>query len=239
MTIASTDRAATRIPRAPLFGVARYETPGGPVDFEIGWDELERDTEWATGFLAEYGIAHDRYVIVVSATPLAPWARPFEIAIRNLGAVICPTDAYSFDARRVVMFAQGRPPKTMILGLEEQVTAGLEQFDGGIAGTIGHIPYVLARPAVHDTLRAAGIEPYGFMPLGPALAVECQARGGMHVNAGEWAVEAVEGELHLTTVAPRAHRVERERTGVRGTVVTEPCTCGRTDPRIVLEAAGS
>ncbi len=235
MTIASTDRAARQIPRAPLWGVARYDIGDEAVFFEVSWDDIERDTAWATGLLAEYGIGDDRYVIVVSSTPLAPWNRPFELAIRALGAVVCPTDAYPFDARRTAMFARGAPRPTVLLGLEEQVTAGLEQLGGGVAGAIGRVPFVLARPSTHATLRAAGIEPYGMMPLGPAHAVECHARGGMHLDGSEWAVESVDGELRLTTIGRRTHRLDGAATGVRGSVVTERCACGRSDPRIVLD----
>jgi hypothetical protein len=241
MTIASTDAAVSRIQRPRLWGIARYVAGTRAEHFEISWDDIERDTDWATGLLADYGIGAHRYVIVVSLTPLAPWSRPFELALRRLGAVICPTDAYRFDARRTSMFARGRPSPTMVLGLEDEVTAGLDDLDGGLSAQIGAMPSVLARPSTHARLAAAGIDPYCFTPLGAATAVECHARGGVHVNSAEWAVESIDGELHLTTVADRAHRLDGAPTGARGRVEQGTCACGRTDVRVVFETvdAGS
>ena len=235
MTIASTDVAAARIPQSRLWGIAQYLSGSSVEHFEISWDDIERDTDWATGLLAEYGIGPDRYVIVVSLTPLAPWSRPFELAVRRLRAVMCPADAYRFDARRTAMFARGRPSPTMLLGLEEEVTAGLADLDGGLRASIGNLPYVLARRSTHQRLAEEGIDAYCFEPLGPATAVECRARGGVHVNSSEWSVESIDGELHLSSVAERAHRLDRAPTGVPGGVEHGVCACGRTDARVLFE----
>lgn len=237
MTIASTDAAAALIPRSGLWGIARYICGESVQHFEISWEDIERDTAWAAGLLAEYGIGPDRYVIVVSLTPLAPWSRPFELALRRLGAVICPADAYRFDARRTAMFARGCPSPSMVLGLEDEVTDGLAELDGGLRGNIGSLPYVLSRPSTRARLVADGIDAYCFTPIGPATAVECHARGGVHVNSGEWLVEAVDGELRLTTVGDRAHRLRGAPTGVAGRVQQGVCSCGRSDTRVVLDAS--
>ena len=39
--------AAATLPRAPIYGIGTYAIGSSVADFEIGWDELDRDTEWA------------------------------------------------------------------------------------------------------------------------------------------------------------------------------------------------
>ncbi|MGZ6693031.1 MAG: phenylacetate--CoA ligase family protein, partial [Solirubrobacteraceae bacterium] len=80
---------------------------------------------------------------------------------------------------------------------------------------------------------------------GPGVAAECPARDGLHVQEDHFLVEAVdpvsgmvldpgaEGELVFTTLTKEALPLIRYRTGDIGTVVVEPCACGRTTARLV------
>jgi phenylacetate-CoA ligase len=97
--------------------------------------------------------------------------------------------------------------------------------------------------------RAWGIDAcdlYGLSEvIGPGVAAECrEGKGGLHVFDDHFFPEIVDpasreqlppgelGELVVTTLTKDAFPVLRYRTGDLTSIVTEPCTCGRTHPRI-------
>jgi phenylacetate-CoA ligase len=93
-------------------------------------------------------------------------------------------------------------------------------------------------------LRAVNF--YGLSEMcGPGVAAECiEARDGLHVHEDHFLVEVVdpdtgavldegaEGELVFTTLLKEAMPFLRYRTGDIGSLVVEPCRCGRTTARI-------
>ena len=84
---------------------------------------------------------------------------------------------------------------------------------------------------------------YGSDQLGPTLAVECEARAGLHWAEDHFLVEvldpatlgaAAEGEvgwLVVTHLTREATPLLRFWTGHRARVLREPCPCGRTHAR--------
>jgi phenylacetate-CoA ligase len=124
----------------------------------------------------------------------------------------------------------------------------------GLGGRI-HLRYGIfgAEPwsdAMREKLeRAWGIDAcdvYGLSEvIGPGVAAECrEGKGALHVFDDHFLPEIVDpasrqtlppgelGELVLTTLTKEAFPVLRYRTGDLTSVVAEPCTCGRTHPRI-------
>ncbi|HEY1594841.1 MAG TPA: phenylacetate--CoA ligase [Thermoleophilaceae bacterium] len=93
-------------------------------------------------------------------------------------------------------------------------------------------------------LRAVNF--YGLSEMcGPGVAAEClEVRDGLHVQEDHFLVEVVdvdsgavleegkEGELVFTTLVKEAMPLLRYRTGDIGSLVLEPCACGRTTARI-------
>lgn len=85
---------------------------------------------------------------------------------------------------------------------------------------------------------------YGLSELiGPGVAFECDAGGGLHVNADAFVPEVVDadgqpvpdgtfGELVLSAPTRQARPLLRYRTGDRTALDRRPCPCGRTLPRI-------
>ncbi|HTQ15794.1 MAG TPA: hypothetical protein VML93_00300, partial [Mycobacterium sp.] len=70
-------------------------------------------------------------------------------------------------------------------------------------------------------LRQAGLAPWTLLPLGPLWAFEPPGGGGAAYDRNEWLVEAIDGELRLSTVGPRATRFERLALGQRGSVAAD------------------
>ena len=85
---------------------------------------------------------------------------------------------------------------------------------------------------------------YGMTETGFGLAVDCRCRGGMHIRDDEFMVEIIDpetlrplpdgetGEIVLTTLCERAMPLIRYRTGDIGRLITEPCACGGSLPRL-------
>lgn len=85
---------------------------------------------------------------------------------------------------------------------------------------------------------------YGMTETGFGLAVDCRCRDGMHIRDDEFMVEIIDpetlrplpdgetGEIVLTTLRDRAMPLVRYRTGDIGRLITEPCACGVSLPRL-------
>jgi hypothetical protein len=228
MTLQSTTLAADSVPRAALWGIGRYQVDGRPVDFPISWEDRDRDTDWAASVLAQHGVGAGTAVLVVGGMAESPWFDPFETAVLRRGGHYSIGEIISFEAFRSGMYAR-RLDVEVVFGINRAVAEGLgDELGPAFSG----VRTILARPDAVPVLHAAGRPALTVSRVGPALAVECPVGAGAHVNGAEWSVEADGADLLLTTVGPRAHRLERQRVGVAGRVSADPCECGRTDPRV-------
>jgi hypothetical protein len=231
MTLASTIAATAGIAPNPLWGIGRYAGPDGHVTFPIGWDDWKRDTAWARDFLAGSGLTPGSGVVVIGGMPEAPWFDPVETAARELGSPYSIGEVLPFEAFRTGLYAL-RLPVGMIFGMNLAVADGLGEE---LQQVVSAIPTIFARPNAVSPIQAAGGRPFLVTRIGPALAVECSQRAGAHVNAAEWSVTERGGELRLSTVGPRAFRLEDVAVGVVGGIEAGPCACGRTDPRVTVD----
>jgi hypothetical protein len=223
--------AALPGPHPTLFGIGSYRAARGQVDFEIGWAEFERDVRWAHRVLATWDIQAGDHVVLSTPNYEGPWTSPLIRALRALRTVHSNTEPYNWDARRSATFLRLLPVKAYI-GLAEPVATALLE-----TGLLTNVPLLLTRPDAVEPLRANGLAPAVFAMLGPALALECPQRAGAHLDPAEWRVEAVGGNLVLTTVGARAHLARDLDLGVTGAVDDSPCPCGLPGRRIRLDLA--
>ncbi len=237
MTLESTTAAAAALPRAPLWGIGRYDLAGQAVYFEVGWDDWQRDTAWARAMLAGHGVGPVKGdgevgggLIIVAGMAESPWFDPFEAAARELGAPYSLGESYAFEAFRTGMYAR-RLPVTMIFGIDRTVAEGLGDE---LAEVVARVPVIVARPDAAGLLTEAGGAPFIVSRVGPAVAVECPHRSGAHLNSAEWTLSERGGELLLSTAGPRAHQVSRAPVGLRGTLSEGACGCGRTGQRVTI-----
>jgi hypothetical protein len=208
--------AAVALPRAPLFGIA--SCPVGPniLEFEIGWDEFERDVDWAESLLRSSGLGPGDLVLITINQWEGPWTTPVVHALRRIGVTYLTAEVWSFDARRTSMFLQRLPVKA-IFGLGGETISALESEEPPIADLLRNVEIVWARPDAVDRLSGTRPKVHPFLLLGPALALGVPGRGVV-VNAAEWTVDSEDGELLVTNVRERATRFDRVPTGVRGSV---------------------
>ncbi|HEV2357303.1 MAG TPA: phenylacetate--CoA ligase [bacterium] len=147
--------------------------------------------------------------------------------VRLLGefgvTVLCCTPSYALHIAEAIDGAGGPPPalRCGAFGAEPWCEATRAEIEGRLG------------------IRASDI--YGLSEvIGPGVAAECEARGGLHVQEDHFFPEVVDpatgaplppgtpGELVLTTLTKEAAPLLRYRTGDITSLDPEPCACGRT-----------
>lgn len=221
------------VAEAALWGIARYSAAdGAPVLLPLSEADVEADTLAAVTRLRAFGIGTDDAILVVSLMQDAAQMAPFQYAVRRLGGTVCLADASPFDAYRTAAIVSQWHPR-LVIGLDAGVVSGLEQLGHDVAELLGSVPAVLALPSAWPRLTELGVPYRRLFPLGPAVAAECPDGAGAHVDAAVWQVRADDGEILLSSAAPRAHTVTDLATGTRGEVATGRCGCGSDDPRVL------
>lgn len=208
--------AASAIPRPSLYGIGACLVGTELRDFEIGWDEFERDTDWATSVLTASGIQADDLVLITSPSWQLPWLSPIAHGLRRIGAVYTPAECFNWDARRANILIEGLRPKAFI-GLGAETLEGLGQIEVDPAKMLSGLEIIWAR---HDALKPVaelGFTAHPFVPLGPALAFGIPGVGTV-VNSDEWTVSTADGELMVSTAGQRATTFADVKTGLHGTV---------------------
>jgi hypothetical protein len=225
------ERAAS-LPRPALWTLTRYHSGGQPIDYPVSYDDFEHDVIWATDVLRRYDIGRGSFVLFNTAGAEAAWFEPFLEAVKRLGGVQVFAEKWGWDANRTEMMAR-RLPLSMVIGLSDEVVDGVARL-GPVAEKLGRVAHLIARPEAALRLERDGLSPGRCVLLGPALAIECPHRRGVHVDPAEWRLRRVGDVVAVSTAGPRAHHVVDQLTGVSGTLVEEPCPCGLPGPRVKL-----
>jgi hypothetical protein len=209
--------ATATLPRAPIYGIGTYSTGSTVADFEIGWDELERDTEWARSMVVEAGVKRGDLVLFSAPNHENPWVTPIVRALRRIGAPYATAETYGWDSPRFAMYLR-RVPVKGIVGLSAETVEALKDTQGTLPGLLSGVDLVWARAEALPQLEALHIDVAPYLPLGPALALGMPGERGARVNADEWTVSADEGRIQVTNKQARATQFDSADTGVSGGV---------------------
>src|SRR5262249_8644459 len=144
MSRVSMTAAATTLPRSPIVGIASCRVGTEIREFEIGWDELERDIDWAETQLRSAGLGAGDMVLSTISQWEGPWTTPVVRALKRIGVVILCAEVWSFDAKRTSMFLQRLPVKAMF-GLGGETLTGLEAEETSITELLQDVDVVWAR----------------------------------------------------------------------------------------------
>jgi len=209
--------AAAGLPRAPIYGIGTYTVGSSPAGFEIGWDELDRDTEWAHSMLVEAGVKKGDLVLFSTPNHEGPWATPLVRALRRIGAPYATSETYGWDSRRLAMYLR-RLPVNAIIGLGAETVAALSDSEQTLSALLAGVDTVWARPDAVSQLRAMQIDAATYARIGPTLGLGLPGERGARVNGDEWTVSEISGRVHVTNKRPRATRFDSADTGVSGEV---------------------
>ncbi len=217
MSRTSMAAAAARLPRSPIYGIGTYDVDGSRADFEIGWDELERDTDWAHSVLVQAGITKGDLVLFSTPNHEGPWICPIVRSLRRIGASYATSETYGWDSRRFAMYLRRLPVKA-IIGIGGETVRALAASEENLSSLMTGVGVVWARPDAVSALRAQQIEAATYVPLGPALGLGLPGEHGARVNGGEWTVSDIGGRIHVSNRQPRATDFDAADTGIYGAV---------------------
>jgi phenylacetate-CoA ligase len=178
----------------------------------------------------------------------------FHDGAERLGATVVPASG-GMSARQAMLLRDlggqvlAATPSYALVIAQAVRDAGIELGELRLQiGLFGGEPWSESmRVQLEAELGLTAIGCYGLSEMcGPGVAVECvEARSGMHVmedhflieivdpESGEPVPEQTEGELVFTTLTKEAMPLIRYRTGDIGSVIAEPCECGRRQARIM------
>lgn len=171
----------------------------------------------------------------------------------RLGMTVVPASGGQ-TARQVSLIRDFRPhgiscTPSYALNLADHLDdLGLDAGTLGIRyGVFGAEPWSeTMREKIQEGLHLTAVDIYGLSEvIGPGVACECrEEQAGAHVFEDHFLVEVIdpdtlepaapgeEGELVFTTLTKEAFPVIRFRTGDIASLITEPCSCGRTTYRM-------
>jgi hypothetical protein len=208
--------AAAKLPRSPLYGLASCRVGTEYMDFEIGWPEFDRDTQWAESVLRRAGLSRGDMVLTTFTNWESPWTSPVAHALRRLGITYMTAEVFAWDVRRVLMFLQRFPVKA-IIGMGGQTTTALAEAGVRLPDLLAGVDVIWARPRAVAALREHHTTVLPLVRFGPALAMGLPGQTGALVNTKEWDVTATEQGLVVSSVAKRATAFRDVATGFRGT----------------------
>jgi len=177
----------------------------------------------------------------------------FHYGAMELGAAVVPTS--SGQTKRQLKLIQDFGSTVLTCTPSYSVHMAEEAMDSGIdprktsirLGVLGAEPWSNEmRREIEEKWDMSACDIYGLSEIiGPGVAVECQAKEGLHLfsdhflpeiinpDTGERVPDGERGELVLTTLTKEALPLLRFRTGDITSINHQPCkVCGRTMPRI-------
>jgi hypothetical protein len=208
---------AARLPRGPIYGIGTYSVDDSRADFEIGWDELDRDSDWTHNVLVEAGIKRGDLVLFSTPNHEGPWTCPIVRSLRRIGAPYATSETYGWDSRRFAMYLRRLPVKA-IIGIGGETVSALSDSEGTLSSLLGGVGVVWARPEAVSRLRDLHTGVATYAPIGPALGLGLPGEPGARVNGDEWAVAGIGGRIHVTNRRPRATTFVSADTGIFGEV---------------------
>jgi len=241
------------VPRAQVARVhGSSGTTGRPTFVAYTRRDLETWSGLVARFLVAGGVRAGHTVHVAFGYGLFTGGFGLHQGIERVGAAVVP--AAGGNTPRQVMLIRDLDPDVLVctpsyaLHIAEVMAAeGVKPGDVALRyGHFGAEPWTEEmRAELERALGLLAFNNYGLSEvIGPGVAGECPARLGMHVQEDHFLVEVIdpdsleplpdgsEGELVFTTLTKEALPMLRYRTGDIGSLIPEPCACGRTFRRL-------
>jgi hypothetical protein len=209
--------AIRKVPAAPIYGIVVTDFGGEPYEYEVGWDDSERDFQWALRLLRRAGVTSDDYILCTTPNHELPWTSPFIRAFREIGATYVPAEQHSWDSRRFLAILD-RLPITVVFGLWPETLAAITDSRPDLQRVFSDTRLIWARPEANRQLSAAGVQSLPFALLGPAVGLGLPDNDDLQVNGNEWEFCSRDGELIVSATTQRRTGLVDVPTGVRATV---------------------
>ncbi|MBA2881736.1 phenylacetate-CoA ligase [Desulfosalsimonas propionicica] len=188
-------------------------------------------------------------ILQIALNPgLANWGRDYKDGAEAIGASVIPNTPLSVEKQLMVL----RDYKTTVLITTPAMAGHLADYtvEKGIGpASLSLHTLVLCgefidpefRNSIETGLHVRTWLHYGLSEIpGPAIAFECKAHDGLHIQEDHFLAEIIDpetrevlspgsaGELVLTSLTTRAFPLIRFKTGDRARLLEDPCPCGST-----------
>ncbi|MBC2716473.1 MAG: phenylacetate--CoA ligase [Desulfobacteraceae bacterium] len=189
---------------------------------------------------------HD--ILQITLNPgLANWGRDYKYGAEAIEASVIPHTPMSIEKKLMVL----RDYKTSALittpssalqlaNYVRKNEININVFELKTLILIGEAIDEDDQRSLEQDLHVIAWAHYGLSEVpGPAIAFECDAHEGLHINEDHFLPEIVDpetgkvlpegqsGELILTTLTTRAFPLIRFKTGDKAKIISHPCACGR------------
>jgi len=240
----------------PLRDIVRIHTVSGTTQKPTVSGYTTQDlTNWqsilARALCASDVTIHD--ILQITLNPgLANWGRDYKYGAESIEASVIPHTPMSIEKKLMVL----RDYKTSVLITTPSSARQLANYvrknevNTNIFGLktlilIGEAINKNDRRSLEQNLNVRVWTHYGLSEVpGPAIAFECDAHDGLHINEDHFLPEIVDpgtgkvlpegqfGELVLTTLTTRAFPLIRFKTGDKAKIIKTDCSCGNKLCRI-------
>ncbi len=243
------------VPREELVRVhASSGTHGKPTVVGYTRADLEVWTELMARCMTMAGVRPGMMIHNANTYGLFTGGHGFHQGAERIGCTVVPVSG-GFTARQAMLLHDfgsqvlvSTPSYALVIAAAVR-DAGIDPSSLSLQlGLFGGEPWTdeLRGEIEHALPGLRAVNFYGLSEMcGPGVATEClEVRDGLHVNEDHFIVEVVdpesgsvlpegaEGELVFTTLTKEAMPLLRYRTGDIGSLVSEPCACGRRLARL-------
>lgn len=239
----------------PLTNVCRIHASSGTTGKRIVVGYTENDVNmWADcigRMFSSIGMTKDDIVQISFGYGLFTGGFGVHTAVEKFGATVIPMSSGNTDLQIQTMIDFGAtvicctPSYAMYLS-EEINRLGVKDKLKLKFGIFGAEPWSEnMRQKIEEGLGIKAYDIYGLSEvMGPGVACECVYQDGMHIWEDNFIVEVIDpdtgetlpegsvGELVFTSLTKEAFPVIRYRTRDIGSLISEPCRCGRTHIRM-------
>lgn len=238
-------RDIVRIHTAP--GTTHNPTVSGYTPQDLShWQSILARSLQASGVTA-----HD--ILQITLNPgLSNWGRDYKHGAEAIEAGVIPHTPMAIEKKLMVL----RDYKTSVLITTPSLALQLAHYilKNEIITNILELKTLIIvgeaigsddRRLLEKILNVSTWSHYGLSEVpGPAIAFECEAHEGLHINEDHFLPEIIDpetgnilpedqfGELVLTTLTTRAFPLIRFKTGDRAKIIKTQCSCGRKLCRI-------
>ena len=206
--------------------IASVSSPAGPQFVRLAAAHRGAVTSEAVEILSGALSGPEQIIVFVGDGNDTEQWRPFADAAEALGYGYTAADRPRFARPNLLDFF-ALLPVGLVFGMNRDI-AELIAEQGASTAEVFPAASVYATPGAHRLLHD-DVAVFTYLAVGPLVALECQARAGLHVLEGTCVIDTNEdGELIVAVGA------DLVRTGLNGQVERGICDCGSAAPRLVL-----
>lgn len=221
----------TSLGAAALWGVGFLDN-GREVP--VSYHDIDSDAVAAEAALNALDVPADANILLISTLPGIATVWPFAVASARGSRAVYFADATAFDANRTEMFTR-RIDIDTIVGVNDEVMKGLREM-GDVYEVLKRARVVAAEADLVDDLREQGVNAVRWLPLGPAIAIDC-SQGTLHYDDAQWSLGTDALGLIVSASPQRAVAGAVFETGIVGMPSDAACFCGRR-AQVLLGGAG-